>query len=205
MTSHRENLVADESREQLVARLRESGRWMLRFSNNGRSYNGGFQWSPLGEWTEAPDWNPKPVCGGGLHGQGPGGFGDSPTTGSHLDLCETEELVVIGGKVKTPRARIVAHDNVAIEIAQDLCGGKWPGGLDCSGYAHDLPSLTHVGGSLDCEGYAHALLSLSHVGGDLYCKGYAYDLPSLSHVGGWLDCKGYAHEAELRKRIGDKP
>lgn len=42
---------------------------ILRFSDpDGRSY-GGFQHPmELGEFVTAPDWNPEPVCGGGIHG-----------------------------------------------------------------------------------------------------------------------------------------
>ena len=44
------------------------GHWMIRVDSDGISY-GGFKWKPQGEWTKAPDWNSKPECGGGLHGQ----------------------------------------------------------------------------------------------------------------------------------------
>ena len=41
----------------------------LRFSNNDGKAHGGFQ-HPLkiGATVTAPDWNPQPVCGGGIHG-----------------------------------------------------------------------------------------------------------------------------------------
>src|SRR5437660_6609964 len=77
----------------LLDQLRESGNWMIRLSKDGRSY-GGFVWNDVGIWTDAPDWNPEPVCGGGLHGQGPGGWGYGHE-GSRLELVETDSLRVV--------------------------------------------------------------------------------------------------------------
>jgi len=44
--------------------------WMLRSSHDGVVYDG-YQCAPLGVWEKAPDWDPKPVCGGGFHGNAP--------------------------------------------------------------------------------------------------------------------------------------
>ena len=30
--------------------------------------HGGFQWPDVGGQVKAPDWNPEPICGYGLHG-----------------------------------------------------------------------------------------------------------------------------------------
>ena len=76
---------------------------------NGKSY-GGFQWNiEIGGITEAPDWNPEPVCGGGLHGL-LHGKGD----GSYFDwrrdvlwmVCEAlGPIVDIDHKIKTSKAK----------------------------------------------------------------------------------------------------
>jgi hypothetical protein len=40
---------------------------ILRTCKSDYTSHGGFQWPKRGE-VSCPDWNPKPVCGGGLHG-----------------------------------------------------------------------------------------------------------------------------------------
>jgi hypothetical protein len=136
---------------KLLAELKASGEWMLRMSNDGKSYNG-FRWQPLGRWTEAPDWNPEPICGGGLHGQGPGGYGYAHSS-TRLDLCQTRgpRIIVDGDKVKVQAARIIATDDDALRAALLLCDGAWPGSLYCRGYTGDLSALASVGGPLDCD------------------------------------------------------
>jgi hypothetical protein len=118
-----------------IKELIENGNWMIRFDNDGKSYNG-FKWEPIGEWTEAPDWNRKEQCGNGLHGQSPKGAGYCQR-GSRMVLCETKgQQVVIGGdKVKVQYAMIVATN-------QDIP-------------AVFIENLTQVGGSLDLDGYNH--------------------------------------------------
>ena len=85
-----------------------TGMWMVRRSNKGKSY-GGFLWAPIGEWTEAPDWNPRPECGGGLHGNGPessGYWGE----GNRFDFCIIEDAIAIDDqKIKCRRAMILCH------------------------------------------------------------------------------------------------
>jgi hypothetical protein len=50
------------NKKQIAAKIKEviaNGKWMLRRNGeDGKSYNG-FQWQPLGVWTEAPDFNKK--------------------------------------------------------------------------------------------------------------------------------------------------
>ena len=124
--------------------------WMVRFDSNGKARKG-FQWSPVGEWTEAPDWDATPVCGGGLHGQGPGGYGYAQS-GTRFVFCEIDsDWVQIGGdKIKARRARILAVDGDAWAMLLDHCtNGLWFGSLYLEGYNHPLPEgFTSCGGSL---------------------------------------------------------
>jgi len=76
---------------------------------DGSSY-GGFKWNlEIGDITEAPDWNPEPVCGGGLHG-----LLNGKGNGGHLDwsedalwmVCEAlGPIVDINRKIKTSKAK----------------------------------------------------------------------------------------------------
>jgi len=76
---------------------------------------GGFQW-PLDEGAEvtAPDWDPTPVCGGGLHGllngAGNGGLIDWSTDAVWIvaEIPDGETVVDLDGKVKVRRC-IVRH------------------------------------------------------------------------------------------------
>ena len=76
---------------------------------------GGFQW-PLDEGAEvtAPDWDPTPVCGGGLHGllngAGSGGLIDWSTDAVWIvaEIPDGETVVDLDGKVKVRRC-IVRH------------------------------------------------------------------------------------------------
>ena len=132
--------------------LKKSGQWMVRTDNDGISYKN-FQWSPVGEWTIAKDWNPSPVCGGGLHGQGPGGFGCAQP-GTRFTFCETENVVSINGdKIKCKRAKILYTDKKAL-IALFYVSAIFPGSLDLHGYQlpEGLKLPESVGGSLYLEG-----------------------------------------------------
>jgi hypothetical protein len=79
-------------------------------SADGTSTNG-FRWPKDGP-VEAPDWNPEPVCGGGLHGL-LWGAGDSSLLDWAEDAkwlvveVEADEIVDLGGKVKFPRGEVV--------------------------------------------------------------------------------------------------
>ena len=150
--------------DALLARLKRTGNWMVRFSEDGIAYDG-YRWPEIGAWAEAPDWNPDAVCGGGFHGQGPGGYGYCQG-GSRFELCETKghRVIVDGNKVKVRHARILAVDGEAWTAIMALCDTEFPGSLYCSGYGHPLPALQSVGGSLYCSGYAHPLPALQSVG-----------------------------------------
>src|SRR3972149_9111364 len=82
--------------------------WMVRSSDNGTA-DGGFKWQPIGEWTTAPDWDPTPECGNGLHGQGPGGWGYSQG-GSRFELVQTKgkRISIDSNKIKVKSAKIIA-------------------------------------------------------------------------------------------------
>jgi hypothetical protein len=85
--------------------------YMLRTCDkNMRAYNG-FVWPENGP-VSAPDWNPEPVCGGGLHGLLMG-IGDI----SHLSrnsnakwfvvAVDSGSVVDLDGKVKVPSGNVV--------------------------------------------------------------------------------------------------
>jgi len=86
----------------------------------------GYTWEPVGEWTEAKDWNPEPVMKGGLLGQHPeaGGFG-YPFTGTVPELVEIEGPItmlqfedlnrqVYQGGIKVRRAKRIAVGNLDV-------------------------------------------------------------------------------------------
>ena len=82
---------------------------VLRTCDADMSAYGGFVW-PKSGYVECSDWNPEPVCGGGLHGL-LGGQGD----GALLNwgpyavwlVVEVDEYVDLGGKVKFPSGNVV--------------------------------------------------------------------------------------------------
>jgi hypothetical protein len=200
---------------EMLARLKGEGSWLFRMDFDGLAF-GGFLWEPLGEWTEAPDWDPAPRCGGGLHGQGPLGAGYAQG-GARAVLCETEGAVVgLPGKVKVRRARVVLVNDEALLALEELQGGGERVSLDLSGYQHPLPAgftrcggylslsghkhplpagFTHCGGSLGLRGYKHPLpAGFTHCGGHLNLSGYKHPLPAgFAHCGGSLDLRGYGH------------
>ena len=73
--------------------------------------DGSFAWPESGP-VEAPDWNPKPVCGFGLHGLlwGVGSPGLWDASGAWV-IVEADEASVVslenGDKVKVPRGDVV--------------------------------------------------------------------------------------------------
>jgi hypothetical protein len=132
--------------------------WIVRFSNDGIGY-GGFVWNPVGEWTTAPDWNSKPECGGGLHGQGVGGWGYC-SGGTRFELAQTrgKRVVIEGEKIKVKSAKIVLIDKEAFEFVVNLFDGHFPGSLDLREYKYPLPeNLTSIGGYAYLRGYDHPL------------------------------------------------
>ena len=166
--------MAKPTTKQTFESLLQSGDWMIRFDYDGKSYNG-FDWKPIGRWTTAPDWNPEPKCGHGLHGQSPRGAGYCQT-GNRLVLCKTKEQIVIDGdKVKTPSAKILAVNQQIPAAFLEISSLS----LDLRDYQHPLPKgLTTVGGYLYLHGYSHPLPEgLTTVGGALYLGNYQHPLP----------------------------
>jgi hypothetical protein len=171
-----------------IAAVIKRGNWILRRSNNGKSH-GGFAWQPVGEWTIAPDWDPRAKCGGGLHGNGSKTDSENCfwAKGNRLEFCEIGDKFVAvegpNGKIKCDRARILLIN----ELPADLRVGGW---LDLSGTGiTKLPVDLHVGGSLDLRDTKITTLPANlRVGGylDLSGTGIA-KLPADLRVGRWLD------------------
>ena len=148
-----------------IKRVLKNGNWMLRRSDGGESY-GGFQWEPIGEWTEAPDWRPTDECGHGLHGNSPKSKGFW-SYGKDLDFCEYDprDVVKLGGKIKVKRARILMRNQLPD-------GLKFRGDLDLTNtFITELPKGLTVGGSLDLRNSA------------------IETLPDGLKVGGYLDLR----------------
>ena len=82
----------------------------LRTCNADGTSHGGFRWNlEIGGITEAPDWNPEPECGGGLHGllngKGEGGHLNHSKDALWM-VCEAlGPIVDIDHKIKTSKAK----------------------------------------------------------------------------------------------------
>jgi len=189
--------------KEKIAQLLKSGNWMIRFDNEGLSYDG-FRWNPLGEWTEAPDWNTVAECQGGLFGQSPMAAGHSKP-GSRMVLAETQgwQIAVKGNKIKVQFARILAvNEDIPLEFLIKL--SKHGGALNLSQYKHQLPAgLTSIGGSVDLSGYDHELpAGLTSIGGSVDLSGYDHELPAgLTSIGGSVYLSGYDHELPAGLKI----
>jgi hypothetical protein len=109
---------------------------VLRCSSpDGTSYKG-FQWPlEVGAVVEAPDWNPLPICGGGLHGWlwGEGNAGASKYHSDldaiwHLIEAVEDDVIDLQGKVKFRRGTIVAvgkrEEVIAVLQADPRAAGK---------------------------------------------------------------------------------
>jgi hypothetical protein len=83
----------------------------LRTCDPDMTSHGGFRWPERGP-VEAPDWNPEPVCGGGLHG-----FKWGEGWGLHADWRPDAKWLVVevvegtevdlNGKIKFPAGNVV--------------------------------------------------------------------------------------------------
>lgn len=86
--------------------------YLLRTADANRCSYGGFQYPVKGN-VAAPDWDPSPVCGRGLHGllmgEGEGRLLDwSPdATWQVLRVAVTSVVRIGEGKVKAPRGTVV--------------------------------------------------------------------------------------------------
>jgi hypothetical protein len=131
--------------EGMIKAAIKTGHWMLRRSKSGQSCSekaSGFQWQPVGIWTEAPDWDPRPRCGGGLHGNGPDSTGFW-TSGRDLDFCVVEDIVKIDvEKIKCRRAMVLLRNKLPANL-------RVGGSLDLRGtQVKTLPANLRVGGSI---------------------------------------------------------
>jgi len=84
---------------------------VLRTCNSDLTSWGGFQWPSSGK-VIAPDWDPKPECGNGLHGalygEGDGSLFNWRSAAKWLVVeVELESVVDLGGKVKFPECEVV--------------------------------------------------------------------------------------------------
>lgn len=86
--------------------------YVLRTNDSeGKGY-GGFQWPKKGK-VEAPDWNPEPICGGGLHGllNGEGGANllnwGADAQWQVVKVLATDIVHIGTDKVKFPRGVVV--------------------------------------------------------------------------------------------------
>ena len=91
---------------------------MLRTCDSRLRSRNGFQW-PLFGPVEAPDWNPEPVCGGGLHGLlwGRGGAGllnwNSDAVAQVVEV-DADAVVWVGeNKVKVRRGIVIHTGTIA--------------------------------------------------------------------------------------------
>lgn len=102
---------------------------MLRTSTKGHRSYGGFQWPEAGP-VEAPDWDPYPIHGGGLHGaargEGNGYFfnWDESAVWQVVEY-DPDEAVDLKGQIKVPRGVVVYSGDreTATRIIQD----RYPG------------------------------------------------------------------------------
>ena len=86
---------------------------VLRVCRADGTSHEGFQW-PNSGLVEAPDWNPRPICGGGLHGwlRGEGDinasrFWEDDNAKWLAVQVQRSDVVELGGKVKFPRGDVV--------------------------------------------------------------------------------------------------
>ena len=84
---------------------------ILRTCKSDMTSHNGFVWPESGP-VECPNWNPEPVCGGGLHGwlwgEGNGVLGNWSKNAKWLVVrVLASDVVDLDGKVKFPRGEVV--------------------------------------------------------------------------------------------------
>jgi hypothetical protein len=114
---------------------------LLRTNTADMKSYGGFTWPEKG-WCEAPDWDPTPECGHGLHGLlwGEGkalllGWVDNAKW--LVVEADARELVDLEGKVKVPKAYVL-HVGDQVSATQYLYGN--------GGRGYCIHGLTLTGG-----------------------------------------------------------
>jgi hypothetical protein len=173
--------------EQEINKLYKSNNWMIRMDNDGLSH-GNFRWNPIGEWTEAPDWEPTKVCGNGLHGQNTIANGLC-VPGTRLVLCETRgDQINLENNIKVRYAKIIATNEDIPSIFLECCA------LILRKYQYKLPpNFTHCK-TLSLDNYKHKLPdSFTHCW-DLFLQNYQHKLPpNFTHCG-YLYLNNYQHK-----------
>jgi hypothetical protein len=115
---------------------------VLRTCAADMSAYGGFIWPESGP-VEAPDWNPKPICGYGLHGALWGeGCGEllswEPDAKWLVVEVDADTIVNLDGKVKYPRGVVVhcgTRESATAIIQAARPGAAVIGGTATAGYA----------------------------------------------------------------------
>ena len=104
--------------------------FLLRTCDEDLKSHGGFQW-PSSGLVSAPDWDPKPECGKGLHGllsgEGDGSLLSTKDTAKWMVIAAVKsEVVEIDRKVKVPRAYVVfvGSKKDATDMIVKLCPGS---------------------------------------------------------------------------------
>jgi len=100
---------------------------VLRTCNADGTAHGGWKWPDSGP-VEAPDWNGKPTCGGGLHGL-PWGDGDwsllSKANDAKWQAVEVDSgpanYIAFGQKCKFRRGTVLFSGDAATAITRVLC------------------------------------------------------------------------------------
>ena len=110
--------------------------YMLRTMDDDLCGYEGFQWRNDGEWTIAPDWDPAPVCGGGLHGflwgEGNGSLANwEPDAIWAVVQIDTDGMVVLdnGQKVKVPTG-LVIHTGTQKSATDKILALRADAGID---------------------------------------------------------------------------
>ena len=100
--------------------------YLLRTSDKDGKSHGGFQWPKEG-YVEAPDWNPEPTCGGGLHGLpwGDGGWElldatDYTRIWQVLEADAQDVVSIDGRKSKARCGNVIYSGNMADAMAKVL-------------------------------------------------------------------------------------
>ena len=109
---------------------------VLRICNSDLTSRNGFQWKPSGV-VKAPDWDPKPECGNGLHGalwgQGDGSLFNWDIDAKWLVVeVDSSTIVDLNGKVKFPEGEVVFCGDR--KEATDFIAARAPLGTVIIGY-----------------------------------------------------------------------
>ena len=104
--------------------------FLLRTCDEDLKAYQGFQW-PSSGLVSAPDWDPKPSCGNGLHGllsgEGDGSLLNNAEAAKWMVIAAVRsEVVQIDRKVKVPRAYVcfVGTKKEATDLIVSLCPGS---------------------------------------------------------------------------------